>query len=796
MIQMESPSGAVSPYSLPPRGGWQSEDAALRQFPTVRKGLDPTAVRSYLEAITTELRRLRAVELELRDALVEAERRASSPQLDEAMLSAAVGTETARILQAAHEAARDVVGRGETRAAELVEEAGQLLAERTAEATAQAREIVGSASASAAALVADADATAAAITDRARVECREMVAEARSVRRRILEDLAWRRRALHVQLEQLRAGKDALLEVVDGVGQAASEVRATLLDAESKAQVWAEQAALAAAEPTDEELASLYDLDGGELDARDYVDESHAGDPGPWLDPTLLGDAAPGSSETPGRPADDDPSSGEASDPSPEDVEPSVGHMPADEVALGDSPAVSDSIDPGEVEGFRVLSMAGLRPVARASESQAAAPGTAVAAPETAGAAPDAVDLSADLSAPAPGGAGASAPSAERVEAVEPLEAVELAGTVTPTEQSETTEPAERSDLEGIDPSTPEHQVSGFDDRLGVGLESVAPVSDTSSPDVPAIRTGEAKVEGAGVEELFARIRASRADTAAQAREVLADTSEDEGAPEVELGGAARADVARGARMSEPADEGARELDAAVLRGRAGQLSEVMARLARSLKRAMQDDQNDVLDRLRVLEGPIELDALLPVEEHLGRYVIASIEGIEEAAAAGWRFGCEQVGRRAGSGGTRSKARRHAGDEDVAGVAAELAREITEALRQRIGSGLSELDSESTAVVELVGAAFREWRGRRIEGVAGDSATAAFALGQLRALKDRGAGAIRCRWIVDDGRGSRCPECDDNVLAGPVAAGEEFPTGHAHPPVHPGCRCLLVPAES
>jgi hypothetical protein len=25
--------------------------------------------------------------------------------------------------------------------------------------------------------------------------------------------------------------------------------------------------------------------------------------------------------------------------------------------------------------------------------------------------------------------------------------------------------------------------------------------------------------------------------------------------------------------------------------------------------------------------------------------------------------------------------------------------------------------------------------------------------------------------------------------------GKEFPTGQAYPPAHPGCRCLLAPAE-
>jgi hypothetical protein len=36
------------------------------------------------------------------------------------------------------------------------------------------------------------------------------------------------------------------------------------------------------------------------------------------------------------------------------------------------------------------------------------------------------------------------------------------------------------------------------------------------------------------------------------------------------------------------------------------------------------------------------------------------------------------------------------------------------------------------------------------------------------------------------------PDCLDNALAGPLAFGEAFPTGHTHPPAFEGCRCLLV----
>ena len=53
----------------------------------------------------------------------------------------------------------------------------------------------------------------------------------------------------------------------------------------------------------------------------------------------------------------------------------------------------------------------------------------------------------------------------------------------------------------------------------------------------------------------------------------------------------------------------------------------------------------------------------------------------------------------------------------------------------------------------------------------------------------------KVHWVVDPQRGP-CPDCDDNVLAGTLVKGEEFPTGNRSAPAHPGCRCLvLVAAE-
>jgi len=87
-----------------------------------------------------------------------------------------------------------------------------------------------------------------------------------------------------------------------------------------------------------------------------------------------------------------------------------------------------------------------------------------------------------------------------------------------------------------------------------------------------------------------------------------------------------------------------------------------------------------------------------------------------------------------------------------------------------------------------VGAAFREWRGERVERLAGDYATQAFSAGVTAA-----GGDGKVRWVVTSASG--CSDCEDNALAGAVSASETYPTGHAHPPAHSGCRCLVAPAD-
>jgi cell division initiation protein len=98
------------------------DDVARHTFGSVRRGFDPNEVRAYLESIAVSLRGVADREHELLAELAAAEHRAANPVLDEATLTAAVGTETARVLHSAHEVAGEMVANAEAEATQLLTE--------------------------------------------------------------------------------------------------------------------------------------------------------------------------------------------------------------------------------------------------------------------------------------------------------------------------------------------------------------------------------------------------------------------------------------------------------------------------------------------------------------------------------------------------------------------------------------------------------------------------------------------------------------------------------------------------
>jgi DivIVA domain-containing protein len=228
-------------------------------------------------------------------------------------------------------------------------------------------------------------------------------------------------------------------------------------------------------------------------------------------------------------------------------------------------------------------------------------------------------------------------------------------------------------------------------------------------------------------------------------------------------------DVAPGA-AEEPTAEGD-DLppgpDSPVIARRDDLLTPISSKLSRTIKRQLGDDQNRLLDRLRSAPA-LEVEELMGSEdEHLTAFAAAARSHLDEAFAAGTVF----VGA-----GAATIPRGDAVDQASTG----LARVVVTSLRRQVAEG-------SGDPADRIGAAFREWRGERVERLVGDQANQAFSSG-VSAASANG----KVRWVMTTATG--CSDCEDNALAGPVRGSEAFPTGHAHPPAHSGCRCLITPA--
>jgi hypothetical protein len=283
--------------------------------------------------------------------------------------------------------------------------------------------------------------------------------------------------------------------------------------------------------------------------------------------------------------------------------------------------------------------------------------------------------------------------------------------------------------------------------------EPVARADSEPAPAAPDVSESTSEAEagtGSAVEELFAKLRSAQ-DTAADAETPQQDVVSDG--------------------------------DEVLLQKRESAIVDLEVSLTRKLKRALQDEQNDLLDRLRGLRGELTAERVLPdPSAQAARYTEAARALAEQAAAAGARFAAETLGR-------KRSATDHPSVDDLVD---EAANNVVEPLRRRLEQAISRsADEDQSVLVDSLGAAYREWKSQRVERVAGDVLAAAFARGTWQATPP----GTTMRWIVEDVDGP-CPDCDDDALAGSLPKEEPFPTGQHHPPAHTGCRCLLVPSPS
>jgi DivIVA domain-containing protein len=670
------------------------EEVARRTFTTSRRGFDTSEVRAYLEQVGREMAAAQDREKELRELLADAERRAANPVLDEATLTAALGQETARVLRTAHDAASELVSRAESDANRIIteaeEEAGKLQAraeqnavDRSAQSEALAAETRRRAQEEATVRLDAAHSEADGLVEQARVECRAMLLEAQELRSRVLGDLTRRRRILHSQIEQLRAGRERLAETISGVSDSVDRITDDLFRAEDEARMAAEAAGRQLA--AQEEMGALAAATSGSVEVRSAPEEIGV------------------------------PSSDPGGDESARQEPPTVVVAP-EEIGVIDVEANGPSKEQTVEELFARLR------AERGTEDDS------------------------ELG---------SEEDTDEVPVVAAVEAPEVAEAHEGPEADEASEADEGQEAAG----------GGAGEKVVSARKAAGPARSESgkAPD-------DTQASGGSRAKTTSKASVDRKASAGEAEVVTKASVGSQSAAGAEDREASEATAPDGEAHEPEEPEGD-----PVLARRNEVLQPIAATLARRLKRALTDDQNDILDRLRGAKG-WSPDVLPPQDEHIERYLGAGQEPLAEAAGAGATF----------VGGKPDDA------PDVGEFVSDLATAIVVPLRRRLDGDDDELDASDEAfMVEHVGAAFRDWKGARIERLATDEAVAAFSRAVL-AASDSGT---RLVWVVDDD-GIECPDCDDNALAGPTPRGEAFPTGHPHPPAHAGCRCLLSPFDA
>ena len=208
------------------------------------------------------------------------------------------------------------------------------------------------------------------------------------------------------------------------------------------------------------------------------------------------------------------------------------------------------------------------------------------------------------------------------------------------------------------------------------------------------------------------------------------------------------------------------------------ELAPVIAAMSRKLKRALADEQNEVLDILRGKLPVKTLDAIVgPKTDHSARILEALEASLKAAALAG------------------AKSLSKASDKDLQKMVASQMAAINEfviatvvaPLRERLSRSISQAAGDNAELTSLVRLVYREWKNQHVDTQIDNIAQTSFGRGAFAALTP----GVKVCWKVDP-NGPACADAEDNSLAGFVNAGEAFPTGHTHAPAHAGCRCALV----
>jgi cell division septum initiation protein DivIVA len=289
---------------------------------------------------------------------------------------------------------------------------------------------------------------------------------------------------------------------------------------------------------------------------------------------------------------------------------------------------------------------------------------------------------------------------------------------------------------------------------------------ETSSPEkVEIAQEPEPTLKKTSVDDLFARLREAGAESVASSVKNTKTPTKKEKSPEKKV------------KVPTPI-----EPDLKMFERRDAALVAVDEAVAKKLKRVLADEENAMLNYLQSKKAQVALEKVLPsVENQLQNYVEATSKELIEAAMSGAQSLSKSL---------KADLRKKISNTTVMQVMSKkLADDIVYPLRERIQKCVESSAGNAGEMSSLIRTVYREWKMQQIDKLVGDVSRLAYSRGAYLVLE---SGTKVC-WMVDP-NGPPCSDAEDNSLAGQVACGEKFPTGHEHPVIHSGCKCLVVPA--
>ncbi len=194
----------------------------------------------------------------------------------------------------------------------------------------------------------------------------------------------------------------------------------------------------------------------------------------------------------------------------------------------------------------------------------------------------------------------------------------------------------------------------------------------------------------------------------------------------------------------------------------------------RRLKRAVNDDQSEVLEALRAGRGMVTAAELPPLEHQLDVYIDALRPVLFDVVTSGAELlGCLDIPVPA-----------------VESLCLQLARHVVECLRTPSVAAIERAaTADREAILDPVRGIYRDFRNGMLPDLIEDALHEAFALGLYHAIDP----SDHVLWVTDP-RLDPDPICEDNSASRALPKGANFPSGHPRPLSMPGCRCLVIPA--